>query len=126
MQKYCLTSCFKRNISKKAEVAIEVIVAILTVLVVAAAITVLATILGVALQFAVLAYNPATGIFADNPIILGSGAIAGILLLGSVAVIAVNVLSTVTRATYKFTKNLALNVVAPQDAECRIFEPCNG
>lgn len=128
MKKYCLTQCFKDNMSRKTKAVIEIISVLTVLLLTAAAIVVAGTLIfgaiGVITQFTTLYFNPATGIFAMNPIKIGLLMTLTLSFIGFVTYITLHVIIAITHSLYKGTKNIVTNIVAPEQAECRIFEEC--
>ena len=124
MKKYCLTQCFKRNISKKMQFVIELTVIVLVLAALALIGSIVFALVGIAVQFIVLAINPATGIFVVNPILVGLFSLLGSFLFGAALYYIYETINFLVRGTYSITKNLVLNAVAPEQAECRIFEEC--
>ncbi len=122
MQKYCLTSCFKRNISAKWELILDVLLVLLIFFIIIIVGIVVSAIVGAILQFTYLYFG--VNIFEYNPFLIGFLHIVGGLLLFALSYLLIEWGVTVYKAIFKFSKNLALNVVAPASAECRIFEPC--
>ncbi len=122
MKKYCLTDCFKRNISKKMEFTVELLTFLLIVFASVLIFIIISGALGAILQFATL--SPTFNLFDKNPIGIGIMTILLTILAGLVLALAIQMIIGTYKILHGFTRNLVLNAVAPEQAECRIFEEC--
>ena len=122
MKKYCLTACFKRNISAKAEAVLDFFLAVLIVIGVFIASTIIIGIIGGIAQLGALYFD--VWWFHYNTLELGFGVVFLPMLLALMGKVAYDVGKWIYLGLFSFTKNIALNVVAPEQAKCRIFEEC--
>ena len=123
MTNYCLTDCFKQNLSKKVAVLVEILSALVAVaLFIIFAIVILFTI-GAITQFVTLYFG--TNLFASNPIAVGLVTAIVALLIAVAGNLAVNFFIWLYKGTKNITTNLVLNVTKPEAAKCRIFEKCD-
>ena len=110
--------------SRKKEALISIISISIVATIILIAIFIGLFIIGATAQFITQFFDPSTGIFESNPILLGLGIIAAIAAIVSTLILAFGILFGLSESAYKFTKNIVQNVVAPESATCRIFEPC--
>jgi len=120
MQRYCFTDCFKRNISRKKRAVIEFLTFLLFATILFIIGSIIALLLGIATQLITVWLDPTSAIFALNPFMVGLGTAIILLFIG----VGLMLIGTFLETSYKVTRNLVTNVVAPEEAECRIFEPC--
>jgi len=122
MKKYCISACAKRKFSAVTEAVIEITVNTFIVIAVIIVLTLLVALLGSLIQFGALLAG--FWLFNINPfeivglIVLAGATIWTILFYGY------SFLSWIFSGVFYVAKNIALNIVAPDQADCRLFEEC--
>jgi len=122
MKKYCLTKCFKRNISALAEKIIDIVIVVVVITGLALAAVLGSSLVGIVVQLLALLAN--VWLFHISPVAIGTTLLIALSLLYISRGLLHTALKTIFKWLFRTTKNLTLNIVAPEQAECRIFEEC--
>lgn len=123
MKKYCLTQCFKRKISNGLELTIDIILNILIVIAIFIGTIIIGLLLGLLIQvIALFAFD--IYIFHVFPLEVGAIFMGGIFVTIMLSIVAYGLISKIYRGIFYVSKNLVMNAIAPEQAECRIFEEC--
>lgn len=123
MKKYCLTQCAKRKFSAIWEFIITISIAFLIGIIFILSIILIFSLIGVITQFiALTAFN--SWWFHLNIFELGAGITFGIILLGTTGYFTIRFITWLFKNIFYVTKNITMNIIAPEKAECRLFEEC--
>ena len=123
MKKYCLTDCFKRKLSKSAEYILDWFLYIVISFLIFLGLTLIVVLLGFIVQMIAL-FLFDTWRFHYSQAEVGASAIFLTLIFGIGGYLVFSLTKFVFMNLFSISKNLALNVIAPEQAECRIFEEC--
>ncbi len=123
MKKYCVTQCARDKMSAGMENVVATIAIILGVVALTLAGAIFFFILGAIIQFTMLGLFGINN-FEYNPILLSMGYSLLVFVTGSVLYIACQFLAWIWKGVFYVSKNITMNIIAPERASCRLFEEC--
>ena len=123
MKKYCLTQCAKDRLSAGKEAVVDFVISATIIVLGIAAIVLVLSLIGLTIH-AVALFGFDYYMFQYNELGTGFILVLGIFLTIAVLILAIGWLIKAYSVLFFVAKNITMNIIAPEEAECRLFEEC--